>query len=252
MSLYAQDEAFQEIRQKTIQLYTKAKFTEALRSANELITLKPSDAFSYKLRAAIYVDLDKFAEARKDFSQAGELDPDDAFTHFNIGETYFLDKYYSNAIKHFRNFMKKEPNNELALFKIFLCNILSEQQQEVDQALSTLQPSPVSPLYYFAHAAIAFNKENPDKANELISTANNIYPNDQILTFVDSFLELGWVKTDQNVAKPIISGDKLKSMSSQSFHAEPIEAPVLTKLEDLLPLDEEEDEDKEKQEDNNQ
>ena len=231
---------------KAVTLYKQKKFDEALELINQSIKKDPDNTFSIGLRAATYLALDRFSEARKDFVIVAKMKPDDAFINFNIGETYFLAKEYTKAKASFKKFLELEPNNELGLFKVFLCDLLSGQKEAIDERISTLTPSPVSPFYYFAHAGLNFYKKDNDDAHDYLSRATEIYPRNQILTFLDSFRELGWIDYEDLDEGAVVSADNIRNMSSKSFHAEQKEISVLSKLEALMPIEDEKENNKKK------
>lgn len=158
---------------------------------------KPAQANTANLRGAIYTRQRDWSKAQAAFEEALKLQPDLPMAQFNLGEVLFLNNKYKEARERFQIFLNSQPKNELGLYKIYLCDLLGENKAKAQDFLGSLQPSPASPIYYFAKAAEAFAKGNKGEAMEFVGSAYRIYPPDANATFADSLVEKGYLSGEQ-------------------------------------------------------
>ncbi len=159
---------------------------------------KPGQANNANLRGAIYTRQRDWPKAEASFREALKLQPDLPMAQFNLGEVLFLNNNYVDAREKFQIFLNSQPNNDLGLFKIYLCDLLGGNNRKAVDFLSTLQPNPNSPLYYFSKAADAFYRQDKASAMEFVGSAYRIYPADANSTFADSLVEKGYLSGEQN------------------------------------------------------
>ena len=82
--------------------------------------------------------------------------------------------------------------------------------------LISLQPNPVSPIYYFSKAAESFVKGDKAAAMEYVGSAYGIYPPDANATFADSLVEKGYLTGEQAETIPE-DDDKAKITELQTL-----------------------------------
>lgn len=187
-------EAYQQKYQEAAQAFANNNLEEALRFLDEADELEPNVGHGFNLRGAIFTRKRDFDQAEAHFRKALELDPELTLALFNLGEVSFLRKDYAEARKRFQRFAEKNGPNDLADFKMFLCDLLGGNEEAAKKAAQTFPLSPATPLRYYALAALAFKEGNEEEAVELIRSAAQIYPVGQNNAFADSFLELGWLQ----------------------------------------------------------
>lgn len=158
---------------------------------------KPGQANTANLRGAIYTRQRDWPKAQAAFEEALKLQPDLPMAQFNLGEVLFLNNKYPEARQRFQTFLNSQPKNDLGLYKIYLCDLLGGDQAKAGDFLNSLQPSPVSPIYYFSKAAEAFVRGDKVAAMEFVGSAYRIYPPDANATFADSLVEKGYLSGEQ-------------------------------------------------------
>ena len=182
---------------RSAQAFSRNDLESALKYLDVADQAKPNQANNANLRGAIYTRQRDWAKAEAAFRESLRLQPDMPMAQFNLGEVLFLNNKYSEARERFQVFLNSEPKNDLGIYKIYLCDLLGGNQTKVTEFLSQLQPSPTSPLYYFAKAAEAFTKQDKPAAMEFVSSAYRIYPPEANATFADSLVEKGYLSGDQ-------------------------------------------------------
>lgn len=157
----------------------------------------------HNLRGSCFVEMRAFEKAMAEFEKAADLSKDNPSIEFNIGEVFFVTKQWQKSLDIFEKVLKGLPpeKNTLALsrlveFKILLCKkklgkddealILSEKYDFLDD----------SPFYYYAKAALEYEKNNLIKAEEWLATANRIFQDPNVLApWQDTMVEYGYIKS---------------------------------------------------------
>lgn len=177
----------------------KKDYSTALTKLDELDKAFPNTINSVNLRGAVYTDQRDFAKAAEAFARAVELDKKAFAPRFNIGEVLFLQKKYTDARAKFEVLAAEDPKNDLVRYKIFLCYLASGDKTQAEKMLNQFDFAGDLPAYYFAHAAWEFAKTpaNTEEAQSWLKSAGNIYPQRDNLLFVDSLVELGYLKREE-------------------------------------------------------
>ena len=203
------EERYKVVYVKAAQAFSRNNLDEALKYLDLADQAKPNQASNANLRGAIYTRKRDWANAESSFRNALKLQPDLPMAQFNLGEVLFLNSKYGEAREKFQIFINSQPNNDLGIYKIYLCDLLGGNKAKANDFLSNLQPSPNSPLYYFAKAAEAFQRGDKPAGIEFVSSAYRIYPGDANSTFADSLVEKGYLSGEQNSA-PVEDNKKPK------------------------------------------
>lgn len=182
---------------RAAQAFSRNDLQSAIKFLEMSEQAKPSQANTANLRGAIYTRQRDWPKAQAAFEEALKLQPDLPMAQFNLGEVLFLNNKYAEARERFQIFINSQPKNDLGLYKIYLCDLLGDQQNRAEDFLKTLDPSPTSPIYYFSKAAEAFVKGNKAAALEFVGSAYRIYPPDANATFADSLVEKGYLTGEQ-------------------------------------------------------
>jgi tetratricopeptide (TPR) repeat protein len=183
-------------------LYQDGKYVDALMKAEEAIAMQPRGIGGLDLKAQSLVKLKRVDEAADLFGKIAEIHPDkeDVVT-YNIGECRFLKGDYKTAQENFKIFVNRAPNlylKDFVKYKIFVTHLKLNQAEDVKVMLSTFQPTPYSPVYYYAHAAERFAHGDADGGYQWIADGYHIYPIAQNREFSDSLISLGWI-TDEKL-----------------------------------------------------
>lgn len=87
-------------------------FSEALKSANRLISEFPGDAAGYVLLGDVFAGMENWAKALENYQKAIDISADDAHIYFKIGEMYELRDDYRSARENIQIAMRLEPDNK--------------------------------------------------------------------------------------------------------------------------------------------
>ena len=129
-----------------------------------------------------------YAGARGDYTQALKAAPESFAANFNLGELDFITANYRAASARFESLLKSHPNDEILLYRIFLCQLILNDGKRADICLESLSPSGSTPAWYYAKAARLFRNNNKPEARKLVFTAKTVYPGKT--EFFDSSNEL--------------------------------------------------------------
>ena len=231
------EEKFKVTYVRAAQAFARNDLETALKFLEMAEQAKPNQANSVNLRGAIYTRKRDWAQAQNAFEEALKLQPDLPMAQFNLGEVLFLNNKYKEARDRFQIFLNSQPKNDLALYKIFLCDLFGDQKSKAEEFLATLQPNPGSPIYYFSKAAEAFIKGDKNAGMEFVASAYRIYPSEANATFADSLVEKGYLSgeaaekigdledkskvTDLKALLPSVSGKKAETNTPASSQAQP-------------------------------
>ena len=218
---------------RAAQAFSRNDLENAIQFLNLAEEAKPAQANTANLRGAIYTRQRDWPKAQAAFEEALKLQPDLPMAQFNLGEVLFLNQKYPEARERFQIFVNSQPKNDLGLYKIYLCDLLGGNQAKAEDFLNSLEPSPNSPLYYFAKAAEAFVKEDKAAAMEFVGSAYRIYPPDANATFADSLVEKGYLSGEQ--AEKIPEEDGKSKITELQTLLPGVKKEGDTKADPLLP-----------------
>jgi tetratricopeptide (TPR) repeat protein len=173
---------------------------EMLASSEEAIRMAPDRTHAWELRAKALLELGSYEEARSSYEKLAGLMPEKTtFTLFNIGEVYFREGKYDEALANFRRYLVNESNaskKSLAQWKILLCNLKLGREKEANQFINSLEPQPFEPIYYYAHAARDFALGSKKEAHKDLIKAYRIYDDSTNTIYAESLIHLGWLDMD--------------------------------------------------------
>lgn len=110
------------------------------------------------------------------FDQAISADPKRASTHYHVGEVFFQQKRWSEALGAFRYALELEPKNKAPILNLIYCLIAMENFPTAHKWITTLDPSnELDPDYYFARAAMAAATEKPQEYIDVLRQARTLY-----------------------------------------------------------------------------
>jgi len=163
----------------------------------------------HNLRGSCYVEMRAFDKAMDEFKKAAALSKDNPSIEFNMAEVQFVTKEWKKAYETFEKVMKLLPPQSIALsrlveFKMLLCLkklgrdndaiILAEKYDFLDD----------SPFYYYAQAALAYDKKDLVKAEEWLARANRIFRDPNVLApWQDTLVEYGYIKSFYGEETPV-------------------------------------------------
>lgn len=230
------EEKFKVTYVRAAQAFSRNDLETAIQFLELAEQAKPGQANTANLRGAIYTRQRDWPKAQTAFEEALKLQPDLPMAQFNLGEVLFLNNKYKEARERFQIFLNSQPKNDLGLYKIYLCDLLGDNKSKADNFLNSLEPSPSSPIYYFAKAAEEFAKGNKTAAMEFVGSAYRIYPPDANATFADSLVEKGYLTGEQ--AEKIPDQDARAKTSELQTLLPEVKTDAEKKPKNLLPTPE--------------
>jgi tetratricopeptide (TPR) repeat protein len=93
---------------------TMKRYEEALTTADHGLTIDPEDTLCLNVRAAALVKLKRADEAFATIANSLEQEPENSYTHSNFGWTKLESGQYREALDHFREALRLNPENQHA------------------------------------------------------------------------------------------------------------------------------------------
>lgn len=173
---------------------------EEIEKAQKIFTDSPE---IYNLRGSCFVEMRSFDKAIADFKKALTYTENNPSIEFNVGEIYFVTKEWEKALEVFEKVIKAVPDvpSTLALrrlveFKILLCKKKLGRTEEVAAMADKYDFLDDSPYYYYAQAALAYDKNDLIKAEEWLAIAGRVFQDPNILApWQDTLVEYGYIKS---------------------------------------------------------
>ncbi len=173
---------------------------ETIEKAQKIFTESPE---IYNLRGSCFVEMRSFDKALADFQKALTYTKDNPSIEFNVGEIYFVTKEWKKALETFEKIMKVIPDqpNTLALrrlveFKMLLSKKKLGMTEDVAAMAEKYDFLDDSPFYYYAQAALAYEKNDLIKAEEWLAIASRVFQDPNILApWQDTLVEYGYIKS---------------------------------------------------------
>ena len=211
----AYSKEYQTVYGSAVQAFNKGNPSETIHILDDAEKIQPGLPTTLNLRAAAYVRLKRLDEARQVFESLHKSKPDDPSIIFNMAEVYFLGRNYVDAKKMFQLYLEKkgQSQNALGLYKVFLCDLMTNNTAEIKKTLSNLIPAANNPYYYFAMAADALKRGEGDKGRDYIKSAYDIYSPQLNASFADSLVELGFIRQEEVGSVGVIDSAFLQSLT---------------------------------------
>lgn len=133
---FADDESFHyNLAKKAYDLYQKREYTAALEMYNKAISLAPDDADYYASRGLVFEKLKRYDEAVEDFRSALARDSNFIVNFYRIGNVYFRQKLYKEAIAQYTIYLSYVPDDADILYNQGVAYLSSKESLKACQAL---------------------------------------------------------------------------------------------------------------------
>jgi tetratricopeptide (TPR) repeat protein len=198
----------EEKRSEFISLYDEAqqyfktmRVFETIEALNKAEKIFPKSVELLNLMGSCYIEMRSFDKAEAVFKRALEISPDNLSVKFNIAECMFVSRQWQAAHDKFQELIKFMPDNAMMMsrlieFKVFLCKKKLNLDQEALFLAEKYGYQDDSPYYYYAKAALAFDKKELVEAEEWMSRANRIFSDPQVISaWQDTMMEYGYIKS---------------------------------------------------------
>lgn len=166
----------------------------ALKILDQADAIKLDTPVALNLRGAVHTEKKEFEKADELFKKALAAAPDYFAAEFNRGEILFMQKKYPEARAHFEKMLEKYKDNELLQYKICLAYLQEDNLEKAVEWKDKIKFPSDSPAYYFAHAALSFDRGDEADAVQWIASSERIFGPENILLFLESLVDLGYVE----------------------------------------------------------
>jgi tetratricopeptide (TPR) repeat protein len=171
--------------------FEKKDYDKALAVLEEALKEKPGDPMILNMIGAAYTKKQEYAKAKEFFEKSLAANPEFFPAVFNVGELLFLQKQYPQALGYFTDMLRSAPGNELLQFKVVLCLLLTDQQEDAAKLAKRIRVPGEGPAWYYAQAAVAIKAGNPGQAASYLDSARALFEKGTAL-YDETFVDLGW------------------------------------------------------------
>lgn len=182
-------------------IFQQKRIFETLEELDKAFKIFPDSPELYNLRGSCFVEMRAFDKALADFEKARSFGNENPSVDFNIAEVYFVTKEWKKSSDLFEKVLKQIPATNTALsrlveFKIMLCKKKQGLDAEVLILAEKYDFQDDSPYYYYANAALAYEKKDLIKAEEWLAMAGRIFQDPNVIApWQDTMVEFGYIKS---------------------------------------------------------
>lgn len=186
---------------EAVRFFQQKRIFECLEALREAEKIFPNSAELLNLRGSCYVEMRAFDKASAAFEEAIKISPKNNSIRFNIAEVLFVTKKWKEALGLFEQILKEMPQGNMSLarlveFKILLCKKKLGQHEEVLILAEKYDYQDDSPYYYYAQAALAYDKEDLLEAEQWLARARRIFSDPNVTApWQDTLVEYGYIKS---------------------------------------------------------
>jgi len=187
---------FDSTTREANQLLIQGKLDEGLAKINPVLQSDPKNADALVVRGNIYSRKKNYDLAKADYTAFLQLVPQDpkaTIVRFNLAELSFLQKKYDEARPGFDAIKTHEDWGDLAIYKVFLCDLLGGHEDVANKELDAFNQVGSKASYYFANAAWNLVHHKPDEARVWLLSIGRIYAPEKIELYSSSLKELGYL-----------------------------------------------------------
>ena len=165
---------------KAIRLFGQKRILESLNEIAEAEKIQKEYPGTLNLKGMCYVEFRDFKSARENFVAALALSPKDGNIIFNIAELDFVTKNWVSCEKNLNEALlltneKQIQKTRLIEFKLLLAKIKLNKTEEVETLSKKYGFDDDSPFHYYAEAAMAYEREDREKAGEWLRICRRVF-----------------------------------------------------------------------------
>ena len=194
----------------------------ALDKADKIL---PPTPVTLNTRGAILIEEKKFEEGAKLCQEALKIDPRFYPARFNLAEIPLVQGRYAESRKQFEKFVRENPKDELARFRVFLTLLLEKNYDDARRTIDLIPFPGDTPAYYYANAAWEFAHESPEEAKKWLGRADWTFGPDKCATFADSIYEVGWMQRPEPKKETVKAAPEIAPAPLTLSVPEPAPAP---------------------------
>lgn len=171
--------------------YDRGDFKGAIALLDTLRGEAANDLSVLNLRAAALTKTGQYEQAALIFRRITDADPDYFPAAFNVAEVQFLSGDREGALEAFRNLRRRDPQNELLRFKVFVCQLSLGRTEEAAKTAGAMQRTGLTPSWYYAEALLARRGGDEAKARKHLKAARSLYGENSCRLFDESVASAG-------------------------------------------------------------
>jgi len=166
----------QVIQQDLSRYLADGNYAAAWDKLEALRAVWSQDARLYQAEGALHmVDTKDFERARASFTEALKYAPGDAVLTFHLAEAEFAMGNYDAASRLYSSVRYDLKDNDLILFRLFLCKSLIDSPLEASAISEKHSPAFHSPSWFYIRIYQAFKSGNMDEGTRLLESAKTMY-----------------------------------------------------------------------------
>jgi tetratricopeptide (TPR) repeat protein len=164
------------------------KMDKAVGEVSVAIQMNEQDAAAYELRGAIYIHLKIWDKAERDYTSANKISPDPAY-QYKIAEIRYLQKDYDNARPLYAALESDNRLGDLALFRVYLCDMLGYHRSIAATDLALIDQKPKNPSHFYAHGIQCLFEGKRADANKLFAAAGEYFGKTVEANYLSAWIE---------------------------------------------------------------
>jgi len=174
----------------------------ALETLNALLVTDPKNIQAYTLQGKILTEMKRWDEARKTYEAVQQIDKGNVVAQFDLAELKFIQKDYSGARPGFESLEHDPDLGDLALYKVFLCDLFGGQEAIAHDELDHFDEVGAKPSYFFANVAWDAVHKQPEEAGGWLKKGEGLYSPDKTSLYAFSLEQLGYLPLPAPKATP--------------------------------------------------
>ena len=171
---------FQGHFMKAARFYGRKRILESLNEIAEAEKIHKEHPDTLTLKGLCYLEFRDFKNARENFVAALALAPKNVDIITNLAELDFLTKNWVSCEKNLNEALLLTDEKEMQMtrlieFKLLLAKIKLNKTEEVETLSKKYDFHDDSPFHYYAEAAMAYEREDREKAEEWLRICRRVF-----------------------------------------------------------------------------
>jgi Tfp pilus assembly protein PilF len=191
------DPAYPSIQEALQSLKNNDLRTAAVDLADGL-QLNPHSVPAHKLLGSLYAAKRLLPEAEQQFTIAEADAPDDISIKFFLADIKMAEGDYAAARAIYSAVEKTPGEEDFTTYKVFLCDLMANQQDMAAQELAAFKTDKPAPSYYFANAAWCVTQHDSPTAKKWLDTAATTFPAAQNAPYAQAMQNIGFIPLPAN------------------------------------------------------
>jgi tetratricopeptide (TPR) repeat protein len=150
---------------------------------------------AYVLLGSIYGQEKAWSQAEENYKAALQIVPNASLIKFDLAEIKFIQKNYDEARPGFAAVQQDKDLGDLALYKVFLCDLLGGHEDVATRELDAFNQTRENPSYYFGNIAWALAHYKTEEARGWIASAKHVYADNpgKLGRYIFPLVKLGYL-----------------------------------------------------------